>query len=179
LSAIKGILYNTDLNTLLVFNKSIKCRFLDRVMPYLTNLGSATATIFICLLLIGGGEGMVRKTGCQAMGALAISHLMVRLLKNCVCRLRPKDVLQNINTFDLALDYYSFPSGHTTAVFSIATTLALNFPVLSVICFPIAFIVAVSRLYLGVHYPSDVLAGVAVAVFTSVVLQFIMTSVII
>jgi undecaprenyl-diphosphatase len=173
MSEIKGILYTTDLNTLLVFNNSIKCKLLDKIMPLITYIGSATVTISTCLMLIGIGNEVVRKTGFQALIALAFSHLLVHLLKNSVCRLRPKDVLPNINTFDVALDYYSFPSGHTTSVFTIATILALNLPILAVICFPIALIVAISRLYLGVHYPSDVLAGIAVATFSSVILQFI------
>jgi len=175
MSEIKGILYATDLNTLLIFNNSIKCKLLDKIMPLLTYIGSATVTISTCLMLIGIGNKVVRRMGFQALIALALSHLLVHLLKNSVCRLRPKDVLPNINTFDVVLDYYSFPSGHTTSVFAIATTLALNIPILAVICFPIALIVAISRLYLGVHYPSDVLAGMAVAIFSSVVLQCIIT----
>ncbi len=173
MSGIKGILYATDLNTLMIFNNSIKCKFLDKVMPVITYIGSATATTSTCLMIIVLGNGEVRRIGVQALIALTFSHLLVRIFKNSVCRLRPKDVLPNINTFDVALDYYSFPSGHTTAVFAIATTLVLNFPILAAICFPIAFIVAISRLYLGVHYPSDILAGMAVAIFSSVVLQFI------
>lgn len=173
MSGIKGILYATDLNTLLLFNKSIKCKLLDKVMPRITYLGSATVTISCCLMIMAMGNTMVRKMGFQALVTLALSHLLVRVLKNSVCRLRPKDVLPNINTFNVTLDYYSFPSGHTTAVFAIATTLALNLPILAVICFPIALIVAISRLYLGVHYPSDILAGMAVAIFSSVVLKFI------
>ncbi|MHB8064444.1 MAG: phosphatase PAP2 family protein [Ruminiclostridium sp.] len=173
MSEIKGILYATDLNTLLIFNNSIKCRLLDKIMPLITYIGSATVTISTCLMLIGIGNEVVRKTGFKALIVLAFSHLLVHLLKNSVCRLRPKDALPNINTFDVALDYYSFPSGHTTSVFAIAATLALNLPILGVICFPVALIVAISRLYLGVHYPSDVLAGMAVAIFSSVVLQFI------
>lgn len=173
MNEIKGRLYTTDLNTLLVFNNSIKCRLLDKVMPIITYIGSATVTISTCLMIIAMGNEMVSKMGIQALIALALSHFMVHLLKNGVCRLRPKDVLPNINTFNVALDYYSFPSGHTTSVFAIATTLALNLPILAVICFPIAFIVGISRLYLGVHYPSDVLAGMAVAIFSSAVLHFI------
>ena len=173
MSEIKGRLYTTDLNTLMIFNNLIKCRILDKVMPIITYLGSATVTISTCLIIIAMGNGAVRKVGFQALLALTLSHLMVHILKNSVCRLRPKDVLPNINTFDVALDYYSFPSGHTTAVFAISTTLALNLPILAITCFPLALIVAISRLYLGVHYPSDVLAGMAIAVFSSVVLQFI------
>lgn len=175
MSGLKGILYVADINTLLIFNNSIRCKILDKIMPKLTHLGSATATISTCLVITVMGSGEVRKTGVQALLTLALSHLFVRLLKNNVCRLRPKDVLYNINTFDVALDYYSFPSGHTTAAFAIATTLALNLPILAVICFPIALIIAISRLYLGVHYPSDVLAGIAIAIFSSVVLQLIIS----
>lgn len=173
MSGLKGILYVADLNTLLLFNNSIRCKVLDIVMPRITHLGSAAATISTCLMIALMGSGEVRNMGLQALLALALSHLFVQLLKNSVCRLRPKDVLVNINTFDVALDYYSFPSGHTTAAFAIATTLALNLPVLAAICFPIAFIIAISRLYLGVHYPSDVLAGMAIAILSSVVLQLI------
>lgn len=173
MSEIKARLYTTDLNTLLIFNNSIKCTILDKIMPIITYLGSATVSVSCCLMIIAMGNEVVRKIGIQALVALAVSHLLVHMLKNCVCRLRPKDVLPNINTFNLSLDYYSFPSGHTTAVFAIATTLALNIPILSVVCFPIALIVGISRLYLGVHYPSDVLAGMAVAILSSVVLTFI------
>ena len=173
MSELKARLYKTDLNTLMIFNNSIKCKLLDKVMPLITYIGSAAVTISCCLMIIAIGNGMVRKMGLQALTALAFSHLIVRVFKNSVCRLRPKDVLPDINTFNVNLDYYSFPSGHTTAVFAIATTLALNVPILAVICFPIALIVAISRLYLGVHYPSDVLAGVAVAILSSIVLKFI------
>jgi len=173
MSGVKEGLYTKDLNTLRIFNNSIKCKFLDKVMPIITYIGSATFTISTCLMIIGIGNEGLRKIGIQALIALALSHLFVRLLKTSVGRLRPKDVLPDINTFDIALDYYSFPSGHTTAVFAIATTLSLNLPILAAICIPVALAVAISRLYLGVHYPSDVLVGMAVAVLSSVVLQFI------
>ncbi|WP_027628600.1 phosphatase PAP2 family protein [Ruminiclostridium cellobioparum] len=173
MSEIKGLLYTTDLNTLLLFNKSIKCRLLDRLMPLLTQLGSALFTISSCLLIIFIGKGETRGIGFKALVSLAVSHLIVHLLKNRICRLRPIDVLPNLNTFNVAIDYYSFPSGHTTAVFAIATTLAFNAPLLAFVGFPVAFIVGITRLYLGVHYPSDVLAGMALATFTTAAIQFI------
>ena len=173
MSAIKGLLYTTDLNTLLLFNKSIKCRLLDRLMPLLTQMGSAVFTIFSCLLIICIGKGEVRGVGLKALVSLTISHLIVNLLKNRVCRLRPIEVLPNLNTFNVAIDYYSFPSGHTTAVFAIATILAFNESFLALVCFPVALVVGITRLYLGVHYPSDVLAGMVLATFTSAVIQFL------
>jgi len=54
---------------------------------------------------------------------------------------------------------YSFPSGHTSASFAIATTIAFNMPRLSIVAFILAFAIGISRIYLGVHYPTDVMAG--------------------
>lgn len=64
---------------------------------------------------------------------------------------------------------FSFPSGHTTAAFATATSLSLAFPKWYVIApsFAYAGAVAYSRMYLGVHYPSDVLGGIVVGVGTS------------
>ena len=174
MSELRVMLYEKDLNALFLFNSSIKCRLLDKIMPVLTNIGGSSITISTCLMIIAIGDGEIRKLGLQALAALALSHLFVHVLKKSVCRLRPKENVLNVNTFDVALDFYSFPSGHTTAVFVIAITLALNIHILAVVCFPIALIVAISRLYLGVHYPSDVLAGMAIAILSSVFVQFIM-----
>lgn len=176
MSELKGRLYATDLNALILFNSSIKCKFLDRIMPLITHLGSAIGTILICLLLIIFGKNELRIIGLQALVALVLSHIPVHFLKHKICRLRPKDALPNINTFNISLDYYSFPSGHTTAIFAIAVTLSLNIQTLIPICLPIALLVGITRLYLGVHYPSDLLAGVVVGSITSVTIHMIINS---
>ncbi|OPX42374.1 undecaprenyl pyrophosphate phosphatase [Ruminiclostridium hungatei] len=172
MSEIKGLLYKTELSTLLIFNRTIKCRVLDAVMPLLTYLGSGAVTISFCLLIIGLGSEGIRDTGIQALISLAVSHLMVQILKRCICRLRPKEVVPDINTFKVSLDYYSFPSGHTAAAFSIATALALNMHGAAAPAYAAASVVAITRLYLGVHYPSDVLAGMFLAVVSSYAVHF-------
>ncbi len=61
----------------------------------------------------------------------------------------------------------SFPSGHTTAVFSIAVVLAANFPQLNLLIKSVAGVVGLSRAYVGVHYPSDILTGALIGIYFS------------
>jgi undecaprenyl-diphosphatase len=75
--------------------------------------------------------------------------------------------LQNLNIRKIGIDDYSFPSGHTTAAFCIAVMIALTIPHLSVIAISIAIAVGISRMYLGVHFPSDVLVGMLLGSITS------------
>jgi undecaprenyl-diphosphatase len=58
------------------------------------------------------------------------------------------------------LDEFSFPSGHTSAAFLVATVIAYFTPVLAIPMFIFAFLVGMARIYLGVHYPSDILGGI-------------------
>ena len=67
---------------------------------------------------------------------------------------------------------YSFPSGHTAASFSIATTIALNMPRLAIFVFVIAIIVGISRVYLGVHYPTDVAAGIILGTLPALLVHY-------
>ena len=87
------------------------------------------------------------------------------LLKNLVARTRPYDVNTGIQLLVAKLRDYSFPSGHTAASFASATALyfagekKLWKPALVLAC-----LIAVSRLYLYVHYPTDVLGGVVIGI---------------
>ncbi|MNM71115.1 putative undecaprenyl-diphosphatase YbjG [compost metagenome] len=99
------------------------------------------------------------RAGLQAGVALAISHIPVAAAKKAYPRLRPYLTLPGTNTFRNPLTDHSFPSGHTTAIFSITVPFMAAQPLLAIVLVPIALLVAVSRIYLGLHYPSDTLAG--------------------
>jgi undecaprenyl-diphosphatase len=90
-----------------------------------------------------------------------------KIIKNNVKRNRPYNELKGIQNGTVPSDRFSFPSGHTAAAFVMATLLAYFFPLLTIVVFPWAFLVGFSRIYLGVHYPSDILAGMILGVLAA------------
>ncbi len=158
-----------DAKLIKLINANIKSDFLDRFMLRFTNLGGVlSTTVFVLILLFfGNREGNI--IGIQGTITLAISQTITYGLKSLLSRERPYNILKGLNTFDIILKDYSFPSGHTSASFAIATTVALNIPKLSIVVFIIALIIGVSRIYLGVHYPTDVVAGMILGIGSAIV----------
>jgi undecaprenyl-diphosphatase len=104
----------------------------------------------------------------QALATLIGSHLVVQLLKRTIVRGRPAGTCQLEPTVREP-DRFSFPSGHATASMAVALAYAAAFPAFAVPLVLLAMLVGFSRIRLGVHYPSDVLAGQLIAGATAAV----------
>ena len=163
---------NLDRKILFWFNDTLKNKFLDKFMYIFTYMGGWLVTTSFLGGLFLFGKGKTRLIGGEGLIALGISQSIVSIVKKILERERPYKILKSINTFGIELKDYSFPSGHTTAGFTIATILSLNIPSWSILFYLIALTVGISRMYLGVHYPTDVVAGIILGVLTSVIVHF-------
>lgn len=127
-------------------------------MRRVTHGGDATVVIASAALAILLGTGVVREAGLIAAFTLAFSHGLVQLLKRTVGRARPS--LPPGACLIEAPDRFSFPSGHAAAALSLALPLAaLAAAPFSAAVMGLGLLVGLSRCYLGVHYPGDVVVG--------------------
>ena len=107
-----------------------------------------------------GGEALPALRHMLVAGVLGVA--IYKLLKMHTLRPRPFEVVTDVVCAGCPLDKFSFPSGHTLHAVSFSLILAHHFPALGPAVYGFALLVAVSRPVLGLHYPSDVLAGAAI-----------------
>lgn len=160
-------LLQQDRDAFLWLHNRLRAKVVHYMLAALTNLGGAVFTIVVTLGLALFGSGTWRMIGFQSLTALSLSHIPVAVFKKKFPRLRPYLVLPHVITGRNPLADHSFPSGHSTAVFSVAVTFAWHFPAVAPLLLLLAALVAMSRIHLGLHYPSDCLAGASLGTMVS------------
>ena len=154
-----------DLPILNWIAENLRCAFLDAVMPLITVLGDAGIfwiAVSVVFLLIP----KLRKAGLSMGIALLMGLVVCNLtLKPLCARIRPYDFYGEAMQLLVATPHdFSFPSGHTIASFEAATALAIHNKKLGVPALILASLIAFSRLYLYVHYPTDVLVSIGLGI---------------
>lgn len=152
-------------------NRDLKKPIFNVFFYYYTNIAGPTVIGIFVLVSLSLGRGFFGDSSKEMVLSLFLSTLFVQFLKRVFNRNRPYWILENLNTYGIDLRDYSFPSGHTTAAFTVATTLSLNFPMWAILLMIMALLVAISRVYLAVHYPTDVVAGLLIGVLTSLIVH--------
>ena len=147
-------------------SSSSATRFLWTVV---THCGDAWAVSLLALAPLVLVDPWQRVAAAQAGWALLISHLVVQVIKRNIVRARPEVSGLVAQSFVPAPDRFSFPSGHSTAVMSVAFMHAASFPSLGWVMLILAALVGISRVRLGVHYPGDVVVGQLIAITTGVI----------
>lgn len=140
-------------------NRHFDKKLLNLFFRAVTHLGGARFTIITTFLLLILSPRETRLVVISSAMALSASHIPVHFVKKLFPRKRPYLKIEETKFPANPLQDHSFPSGHTTAIFAVISPYVLFIPQLSLILIPLAISVGVSRIYLGLHYPSDVFAG--------------------
>jgi undecaprenyl-diphosphatase len=130
-----------------------------RIFQVASRLGDGTIwyVLILALPFIYGREALRPAAVMALTGALGL--LVYKVLKRAFVRERPFITHAAIDPAMPPLDRYSFPSGHTLHAVSFALQASMHFPQLAWVLIPLALTIAASRVVLGLHYPTDVLAG--------------------
>lgn len=163
-------LLKLDGDILLWIQDNLRAGWLDPIMKFITYLANGGALwIGICVLLLILKK--TRTTGLVCSCSLAATFLINNIiLKNIVARTRPYEVVEGLNRIIGAQSDYSFPSGHSGASFAVAVVMFMEMPKkYGVPALIVATLIALSRLYVGVHYPSDVIAGILTGTLYAVI----------
>ena len=184
-----------DAGFLLYIQEYIRSDFLNPIMKVLTHSGDK-GILLIVLILAFLIIPRTRAIGIMSTISIVIEALLNNvLLKNLIARTRPYDEIEGLINLVGRQSDYSFPSGHTGAAFAVAGAMlvvalfglpmiektgefkredpSLTFKLISVILIMYATLLAFSRMYVGVHYPTDVLCGLLLGLGTSAVAYLI------
>ncbi len=159
-----SIIQQLDEQALVWIAEHVRCGLLDPFMKLYTQLGN-TGMLFIALGVLMLCFKPTRKAGVSALCAMLIGLIVVNFtIKPLVSRPRPWLVIESFVNLVPEHDPNSFPSGHTNAAFAFALAVCMAAPKrwmkIAAVC--AAAVMGLSRLYVGVHFPSDVLAGAVI-----------------
>lgn len=139
--------------------RPVQYRGVQRAFAWVSRLGDGVLwySLIAILPLADGLDGLLAGLHMLITGGVAL--LLYKSLKGVTRRERPCHQDPQVSALVPPLDRYSFPSGHTLHAVSFSTVALHHYPELAWVLVPFSLLVAISRVVLGLHYPSDVLAA--------------------
>ena len=167
-------LLNLDGGFLLFLQESVRNPILDNIMIFITSLGNG-GMIWIAATIALLIPKKTRKAGIMSavalLGSLIINN---NIVKNIVQRPRPFVTFTDLQIIIPTPSEFSFPSGHTSSSFAAAAVFYRHLPKkLGLPAVILAGLIGFSRLYVGVHYPTDVIAGVLMGILLSYLAEYL------
>jgi len=176
------LIFKLDHQLFFLINNGLQNPVFDAIMPIFTRLGEIWLMLPLLLpLLYFGDQNNFKKHLILLAGGLILSALAGRLVKYLVDRPRPLKEMSDlilahkvyVHVLGAELREYSFPSGHTISAFSAATFLSFLFRRGAPLFFFIAILTGLSRIYVGAHFPLDVLGGMTIGISVTAIFCFL------
>ena len=145
----------------------------DKIMPIISNLGNM-GIIWVAISIILLSNKKYRRAGILCLVALIVTAIVGEgILKNLIQRLRPFNEVPAMQLLISKPLSYSFPSGHTASAFAAAFIISNQIKKLVIPAYVLAATIAFSRMYLFVHYPSDIIGGILLGTICAMGVLFI------
>lgn len=159
---------NLDASILLFIQDNIRCGALDIIMKFFTALGDSGA-IWLLFGIIFFFSRKYRKAGFDIIITVALCFAVNEILKRLLMRPRPFEVYKWLTVLIARPSSWSFPSGHSFVSFAAAYAYMCSIKKSGYIAYPVAALIALSRPYVGVHYPSDIVVGAILGTATAII----------
>lgn len=164
--------------SILYFIQSIRTDFLDNFMLVLTKIAGSYGQIWLCVAVLLLIFKKTRKAGIAVLLSYGFVYLFGQMvLKDLIARPRPCHIDETIALLIDRPSSFSCPSTHSAWAFGAATAIVCFSKKIGIPAFVVAAIIGFSRLYLFVHFPTDVLAGIALGVLCGLIGAWIVKAV--
>lgn len=167
--------YQIDLSIFYFINHSLSNPLFDKFFVFITDVKNWFITylvLYLILIIKGGKRGRISALILIFLIA-ASDQLSSVFLKNLFGRIRPCNVLNDVNLLVGCTNSFSFPSSHAVNNFAAAVFFSKLFPKYKWILLVVASLVAFSRPYVGVHYPSDILGGAIIGSLLGILFSYL------
>jgi undecaprenyl-diphosphatase len=168
-------LYSIDVQIFYFINVFLANPVTDKVMPFITERENWYIFFFVMwftMVIKGGKRGRIAAV-MVIVSIIVSDQISSTLIKHLVQRPRPCMVLQGVHLLVPCLNSYSFPSSHAVNFFSGAVVISHFFPEYKISIYGASFLIALSRVFVGVHYPSDMVGGIAIGILIGMLLIFL------